>query len=61
MNTEAALIILAITAAIGVTLAVAAFAPTRPRLADVLHERPQKPAPWSRRAGRPDEADRETR
>ncbi|WP_410597091.1 type II secretion system protein [Amycolatopsis sp. lyj-23] len=41
MNTEAALIILAITAAIGVTLVVAAFAPTRPRLADVLHETPQ--------------------
>lgn len=43
MNAEAMLILLAITAAIGVTLIVAAFAPTRPRLADVLHEAPQSP------------------
>ncbi|MEU8637666.1 type II secretion system protein [Amycolatopsis sp. NPDC048633] len=41
MSTEAALIALAITAAIGVTLIVAAFAPTRPRLADVLNETSQ--------------------
>ncbi len=38
MSAEAVLIVLAITAAIGVTMVVAAFAPTRPRLADVLHE-----------------------
>jgi Flp pilus assembly protein TadB len=43
MSTEAVLIALANTAAIGVTLIVAAFAPTRPRLADVLHETPQGP------------------
>ncbi|ADJ48812.1 type II secretion system protein [Amycolatopsis mediterranei S699] len=41
MSTEAVLIVLAITAAIGVILVVAAFAPTRPRLADVLHETPR--------------------
>ncbi len=41
MSTEAMLIVLAITAAIGVTLIVAAFAPTRPRLADVLQEAPR--------------------
>ncbi|SEF38400.1 hypothetical protein SAMN05421837_12131 [Amycolatopsis pretoriensis] len=41
MSTEAVLIVLAIAAAIGVTLIVAAFAPTRPRLADVLHEAPR--------------------
>lgn len=41
MSTEAVLIVLAIAAAVGVTLIVAAFAPTRPRLADVLHEAPR--------------------
>jgi hypothetical protein len=41
MSSESVLIVLAITAAIGVTLIVAAFAPTRPRLADVLHEAPR--------------------
>ncbi|MEV4144402.1 type II secretion system protein [Amycolatopsis sp. NPDC049691] len=41
MSPVAALIVLAIAAAIGVTLVVAAFAPTRPRLADVLHGTPQ--------------------
>ncbi|NBH02882.1 type II secretion system protein [Amycolatopsis sp. SID8362] len=35
------LILLAVTAAIGGTLVVAGFAPTRPRLADVLHEPPR--------------------
>ncbi|MGW5715126.1 type II secretion system protein [Amycolatopsis sp. NPDC003865] len=37
------MIALAITAAIGVTLIVAAFTPTRPRLADVLHRPRQEP------------------
>ena len=41
MSPVAALIVLAIAAAIGVTLVAAAFAPTRPRLADVLHGTPQ--------------------
>jgi len=39
MSSEAVLIILAVLAAVGVTLVVAAFTPTRPRLADLLHER----------------------
>ncbi|MGW4525018.1 type II secretion system protein [Amycolatopsis sp. NPDC004378] len=41
MSTESVLIVLAITAAVGATLIVAAFAPTRPRLADVLREAPR--------------------
>lgn len=41
MSTEFLPIVLAITAAIGVTLVVAAFAPARPRLADVLCEAPR--------------------
>ena len=43
MTTESVLILLAITASIGATLIVAAFAPTRPRLADLLHESPRNP------------------
>ncbi|MBE8519349.1 type II secretion system protein [Amycolatopsis sp. H6(2020)] len=43
MSAEAVLIVLAISAAVGVTLIVAAFAPTRPRLADVLHGPPHDP------------------
>ncbi|WP_410633800.1 type II secretion system protein [Amycolatopsis sp. cmx-4-83] len=39
MTTEALLIILAALTAVGVTLVIAPFAPTRPRLADLMQER----------------------
>jgi hypothetical protein len=39
MTAQAILVLVAIVASVGVTLVVAAFAPTRPRLADVLHDR----------------------
>ncbi|MEU0788477.1 type II secretion system protein [Amycolatopsis sp. NPDC005961] len=43
MTAQVILILAAIGASAGVTLVVAAFAPTRPRLADILHDRAAEP------------------
>lgn len=39
MTTQAILVLVAIGVAVGMTLVVTAFAPTRPRLTDILHDR----------------------
>jgi hypothetical protein len=44
MSSEAVLIMLAVAAAVGLTLFVAGFTPARPRLADILSDREARPS-----------------